>query len=100
VLNNLKFINSIEKNIIPFESEVLSEVDKINEYILTSIRTNKGLNMKFIQENFNKELNDYFNQKIKRISKNYINVKNNHLILTNKGKCFSDKITRDLFYLN
>ena len=56
--------------------------------------------MKFIKENFNKELNDHFDKKIKIIPNNYINVENNHLILTSKGKCFADKITRDLFYLN
>ena len=100
VSNNLKYIKSIEKNIIPFESEILSEEDKINEYMLTSIRTNKGLSIKFIQENFNQELNDHFVKKIKKIPRNYIKIENDHLILTKKGKCFADKITRDLFYLN
>ena len=68
--------------------------------MLTSIRTNKGLSIKFIQENFNQELNDHFVKKIKKIPKSYINIENDYLILTKKGKCFADKITRDLFYLN
>ena len=56
--------------------------------------------MKFIDQNFNKKIKKIFNLKILKTNPDYIIKTNNNIILTNQGKCFADKITRDLFYLN
>jgi len=98
ISNNIKYINYIKKNIIPFKVEKLSEKNKFNEYLLTSIRTSEGVNKNFINKNFNSKLNSFLEQKLKTIPKGFIINNKNNIKLTNKGKCFADKITRDLFY--
>ena len=45
VSNNTSYIESISKGIIPFEKEILTPVQKMNEYIMTSLRTSEGLNL-------------------------------------------------------
>tara|TARA_B100001750_G_scaffold243926_1_gene260179 strand:+ start:933 stop:2054 length:1122 start_codon:yes stop_codon:yes gene_type:complete len=98
ISNNIKYINSIEKNIIPFKIEKLSEENKLNEYLLTSIRTSNGVNKNFINKNFNSKLISLLKRKLKNIPREFIIENENNIKLTNRGKCFADKITRDLFY--
>ena len=45
IANNNNYIESINKGIIPFEKEELTAVQKLNEYIMTSLRTMEGLNL-------------------------------------------------------
>jgi oxygen-independent coproporphyrinogen III oxidase len=96
--NNTIYIKSLKENIIPFEKEILSETQKLNEYVMTSLRTIEGLNLNFIETNFSKKeksrIENLLNQKIKR--ENYL-VENNTIILTNEGKLFADAIAVELF---
>jgi len=43
IANNRLYIESIEKNIVPFEEEALTSTQKINEYIMTGLRTVEGI---------------------------------------------------------
>ena len=45
IANNNMYIRSISGGIIPFESEVLSNTDQLNEYVMTSLRTIGGLDL-------------------------------------------------------
>ena len=82
----------------PFKIETLSEENKLNEYLLTSIRTSNGVNKNFINKNFNSKLISLLKRKLKNIPREFILENENNIKLTNRGKCFADKITRDLFY--
>jgi oxygen-independent coproporphyrinogen-3 oxidase len=83
---------------IPSESETLSQVQQLNEYIMTSLRTSEGINLEYISRNWNelislalgKKAGPYFNSgKIARSG--------NSLLLTREGKLFADGIASDLF---
>ena len=50
VANNIAYIESIQKNTVPFEVEELSSTQKINEYIMTSLRTMEGINLSFLEK--------------------------------------------------
>ena len=52
VSNNALYIQSIKNNIIPFEEENLSNTERLNEYIMTSLRTIEGLDLKIMENNF------------------------------------------------
>ncbi|MEI9934169.1 MAG: hypothetical protein WDM71_04820 [Ferruginibacter sp.] len=39
IANNSLYIESLQKNIIPFEEEILTSTQQLNEYIMTSLRT-------------------------------------------------------------
>lgn len=46
-----EYISNINNNIPPF-TEILSEEDKYNEYIMLSLRTKEGIDEKYIENNF------------------------------------------------
>ncbi len=59
-----EYISNIENNISPF-TEILSEKDKYNEYIMLSLRTKEGIDTKHIEEHFPQFLNHFLIQKEK-----------------------------------
>ena len=99
IANNSLYIESLNKNIISFEEEVLTETQQLNEYIMTSLRTMEGLDLNFVSKKFGEAASD----KLQLLSKKYIDtsrLKNQYskLILTNEGKLFADGIAADLFF--
>jgi oxygen-independent coproporphyrinogen-3 oxidase len=98
ISNNVLYIQSLEKGKLNFEEEVLTPAQNYNEYILTSLRTMWGTDLKHIETQFG---TDYLLHCLKEADK-YINsgdVRNeeNKLFLTDKGKLFADKIASNLF---
>lgn len=96
--HNIFYIKSIQQNMIPFEKEILTEAQKLNEYIMTSLRTIEGMDLKFIEKNFSgnerKRIESVISQKIEK-EDFFINDKK--IILTDKGKLFADGISVKLF---
>ena len=45
VSNNSKYIKALNKNELPFEKEILTVTQQLNEYIMTSLRTKEGLDL-------------------------------------------------------
>ena len=99
IANNALYINSLLKGIVPAEREILSATQMLNEYIMTSLRTMEGLDLKIVEKKFGtgmaheifKALGKYENGRIQRSGNNWI--------LTEKGKLFADGIAADLFVL-
>lgn len=97
VANNQQYLNSIGKNSIPFTAEVLSEKDRVNEYIMTALRTSKGLDLNKL-ENLQagvsavimKEAAVFINQK-------WISQNQENLSLSREGKLYADHIAAQLF---
>ena len=52
VLNNNKYIQSIAKNEIPEETEVLTRLDRSNEVLMTGLRTAKGVDFEGLKIKF------------------------------------------------
>ncbi len=100
VANNTSYIKSMDENIIPFEMEELSSTQKINEYIMTSLRTMEGLSLQNITKNFCEQTSkNILNDAEKYFQLEWIKNENDFLILTQKGKLFADGIASDLFRL-
>ncbi len=96
--NNIKYINALEKNASFFEEEVLTRKNIINEYILTSLRTNKGLALKKLCGLLKgKEFSVLMNQIDYFIRCDLMKKKQNTCFLTEEGMILCDKITSDLF---
>ncbi len=98
VANNSLYIQSLQQNTIPFEEEILTQTEQLNEYIMTSLRTMEGLDMDYVSEKFGE---DKRNEILKAIGKYRITGKikfaRQFIILTKKGKLFADGIAADLF---
>jgi oxygen-independent coproporphyrinogen III oxidase len=98
VSNNSLYIQSLEKNTIPYEEEILTDEDRVNEYVMTSLRTVEGINLEIVGEKFgikNKERILLGAEKYIRQGK--IVCQNSSLQLTKEGKFFADGIGSDLF---
>jgi oxygen-independent coproporphyrinogen-3 oxidase len=95
ISNNNIYIESINRGIIPFEKEVLTPVQQLNEYIMTSLRTTEGLNFDLVQETERYKLHTAAK---KYIDSGKMTEENNYLKLTKEGKLFTDGIAADLFF--
>ena len=98
VSNNSKYIKSLEVDIRPFESEVLSLENRFNEYIMTGLRTIWGISLDKIEADFGVKIKAQLleNSKKFRTSKTLI-LEDNHLKVTSTWKFLSDGIASDLF---
>lgn len=100
VANNALYTKSIliDKK-VPFEEEVLTEVQFMNEYIMTSLRTMWGCDLEKIEKDWGSDVVKELIKKSERlIDKNMVEVKEKKLIITNNGKLFADRIAGDLFF--
>ena len=101
ISNNATYLRSIQQQKIPFTLEVLTKQDKINEYLLTTLRTSWGADLKILREKFLfdpvRENSDYI-QSLQL--KGLIMVKDDILLLTRKGRFLADKIASDLFVID
>lgn len=98
IYNNAVYIRSLAKDEIPFEREELSKRDKFNEYILTSLRTQWGINIELIRSEFGEEVAEKLIVKLnEQLKEAMMTVENKNYILTRKGKFFADKISLALF---
>ncbi len=98
VRSNSAYINSLAKNKVPYEKEVLSSEQKYNEYVMTSLRTIWGTDLNYITNSFPERFSAYFEKESAPYLKNKImSQEKNIFSLTNKGKLFADKIASDLF---
>lgn len=96
--NNSLYIKSLKEDIIPFEKEILTQAEKLNEYIMTSLRTVEGMNLKIIEEKFSLPERSRIEKLLKtKIKKENFIQKNDHIILTDEGKLFADRISVELF---
>jgi oxygen-independent coproporphyrinogen III oxidase len=81
-----------------FEKEILSEKERFNEYILTSLRTIWGIDLAYLKNNFNNDfVKTFLNQVNSYINQEYVLVNDSTYTLTEKGKLFADKIASELF---
>ncbi|WP_291726612.1 radical SAM family heme chaperone HemW [Bernardetia sp.] len=96
--NNRKYVESLEKNTLPQIIDELSENDRINEYFLTSLRTIWGIDIHHLIKKYNYNLLENQSETISKLTKNQmIELKNDKIVLTEKGKLFADGIAADFF---
>lgn len=98
VSNNAAYIGSIWKGVIPFEKEELTSTQKLNEYIMTALRTKEGISLEYISTAYKTDA-ALLLAKAKKFSDNGLLLnKNNSLLLTKEGKLLADGIAADLFF--
>jgi oxygen-independent coproporphyrinogen-3 oxidase len=94
VSNNNIYIQFLSENKIPFEKEMLTPSQKLNEYIMTSLRTIEGLCLEKIPET---ERSRLMTACRKFIDTGKMIMQNGSLVLTREGKLFADGIAAELF---
>ncbi len=99
VPNNKIYIDSLNKDILSFEKEILTADQQLNEYIMISLRTMEGLNIDLIEKKFGGKSKDTILSASKKYIQNSKMIESaaGNLILTREGKLLADGIASDLF---
>lgn len=100
ISNNARYVSSIQNGVLPSEREILSTEDRINEAIMTGLRTMWGVSLAAIEKNYGKMHKDkILGQAQKHLEQKTIKLENDHLFITPKGYFLADGISADLFLL-
>ncbi len=98
IRNNQQYLRSISRGEVPLTQEILSRGDKINEYLLTSLRTSWGLDLNRLKTDFAFDLFEKHASYLRILLENNLGIiSNDTLVLTKAGKLLADKIASDLF---
>ncbi len=101
IRNNHLYVKSLKEGNLPFEHEVLTRDDQVNEYLLTTLRTRWGADLEVMIHDYHYDLleeqKDYINT---LVSKELAVIEGHSLKLTPKGKMMADRISSDLFLIS
>jgi oxygen-independent coproporphyrinogen-3 oxidase len=97
ITNNALYIKSLEQNLIPFESEILTDKQRYNEYVLTALRTAWGCTKDRLASFGPSFESHFYRQAEPYISGGKILETGGIFTLSRAGKLMADRITVDLF---
>lgn len=98
VKNNSLYIQSLKENKLPFEREILTQEMKLNEYLMTRLRTKWGLDLDFIYTCFSFDFEKKYAQEIERLMQSNEMVREKNILkLTRNGLLKADVIASDFF---
>ena len=101
IRNNSKYIQAIMKGELPLEREHLSLRDHYNEYVMTRLRTQWGINLEEVETRFNSVCKAHvWEQAQPHLQNGNLLLEGHHLKVSAKGKFLSDGIASDLFLLH
>ncbi|MFT4665629.1 MAG: oxygen-independent coproporphyrinogen-3 oxidase [Polaribacter sp.] len=96
VANNAKYMKAIGGGRLPFEKEELDTTNQYNEYLLTRLRTQWGVELKDLEKIAPEYVNG-FSEKIVNLEQEGLVIKQeNTWVLTRAGKLLADRISMEL----
>ena len=100
VANNAAYLQKLTAGKLAETIEELSQLDRFNEYIMTSLRTMWGTDLEKVKQTFGKTFLEETLYNIKPfLERNWLIQQNNKLTLTPGGKLFADHIASELFLI-
>jgi oxygen-independent coproporphyrinogen III oxidase len=98
IANNNNYIETINNGKLETGREVLTETEKLNEYIMISLRTMEGLDLEKIKSVWGEDKLKTVNERLIRFKENDLVIKEaNKIKLTEEGMLRADGIAADLF---
>lgn len=99
VSNNSIYINNWLSHQPAFEEEMLTETQKLNEYIMTALRTIEGINLNEIKNLYGNEKSvTILAQSKKYETEGKLIINPDQIQLSTTGKLFADGISAELFF--
>ena len=100
IANNVKYLKSLEANVLAMEVEQLSKKDQLNERIMTGLRTIWGISLDKIEEEFDPSFKTHIIQESRKfVNEGLLEINDNQLKTTQKGKFLADGIASELFMI-
>ena len=101
IANNALYISSLMNSSPAYEMEPLSSSQRLNEYIMTSLRTSDGMNLEVISSKFGEKVMGELKKQLSKFEMNGSLVQTGATVrLTKNGKLFADGIAAELFFEN
>ena len=101
IRNNLQYIKNIGAGLPFSEEEILTSVDRYNEYVMTGLRTIWGIDLNEVKSKFGDTFETYLlMQSQKYLDQHLLFIDDSTLKISRKGRFLSDGISADLFMLN
>ena len=98
ISNNHLYLKSVNIGKIPATLEILTREDKINDCLLTTLRTSWGTDLKRLIQDHQYDLLQLHGDYVNRLLDNNLAILTKEtLILTKSGRLLADKIASDLF---
>ena len=99
VSHNQHYMTAIAEGRIELTTEQLEDHDRYNEYVMTSLRTQWGLDKAKLKSK-HPAYHDYFLQEVlAKVKSGEITETKDHYLLPKESLLFADRIASDLFYL-
>ncbi len=100
ISNNTLYIKGIQQGKVPSETEILTQRDRYNEYVMTGLRTMWGVSLQSIEQEFGSHFREYLMEQAERhITDRYLYLDGDTIRVSQKGKFLSDGLAADLFML-
>lgn len=93
ISNIHQYIQKVSSSLPAFEEEVLTASNKVNEFIMTSLRTSWGLDLNKIPATYISQISDT----LSKINSDWYKTKDKNITLTDQGKHYADYIASQLF---
>ncbi len=101
VENVEQYIESMQQGKIPATIEQLSDIERYNDTITTSLRTCEGIDLALLESKNGSFFKEYLIKNAQKyLEQNDLRIKGNHIGLTLKGIFISDTIMADLMMVN
>ena len=98
VANNQQYIRALSKGELLFEREELTPEMRLNEYLMTGLRTIWGVDLQYIRDQFGVDIKSSYSGEIEAwIAEGKMKESGSVLTLTSQGFLFADRIPSDLF---
>jgi oxygen-independent coproporphyrinogen-3 oxidase len=99
VANNARYTGALLNGRLLFEREELSATQRLNEYIMISLRTMEGCDLAFVEKRFGPDATLGLRKKAERyVGEEKMRWNGGSLVLTREGKLLADGIAADLFF--
>lgn len=98
IANNNAYIQSVNEGRAKRETELLTEVQKLNEYIMISLRTAEGIDLERIEKDWGKDERKRLERKVMKFYNNgFVKLDSTCIQLTDEGMLRADGIASELF---
>ncbi len=100
VANNQQYIKNLQQNLLPKETEILTEKEKFNEMMMIGLRTIWGFDISSFTKDFSDEVIQHFNKETSlKLQEGMLMIENQHLKIPEKHWFLADGIASDLFII-
>jgi oxygen-independent coproporphyrinogen-3 oxidase len=100
VANNAEYMEKLQQGKLAETVEELTQLDRLNEYIMTALRTMWGMDLNQIKQRYGKTFEEEMRFNLKPFEeRSWLQVEQDSVKLTPEGKLFADHIASELFLL-